>query len=223
MHILHALFSPSLGGIEQAFLDITQALTAQGHHVTAMLRPDAPFRAEVEPHASVITVKPKGYYDIRSIWRVRQALGKVKPDVIIAHAPRTVCVLSAARWGMTVPLCGVAHGYKLPRMMRADHLVALTPHMAQAMQDAGYKGRVSVIPNMLSWPHRHPHHVRRHVPVIGAMGRLTPEKGFTELMQALQLLAVRGVAFEAHIAGEGRERGMLEVMAREMGLAQQVR
>jgi glycosyltransferase involved in cell wall biosynthesis len=51
------------------------------------------------------------------------------------------------------------------------------------------------------------------VPVVGALGRLTPQKGFDVLLEAVRLLTARGVALQVVIGGEGRERQALERQA----------
>jgi glycosyltransferase involved in cell wall biosynthesis len=51
------------------------------------------------------------------------------------------------------------------------------------------------------------------VPVVGALGRLTPQKGFDVLLEAVRLLTQRGVALELLLGGEGRERPALERQA----------
>jgi glycosyltransferase involved in cell wall biosynthesis len=59
--------------------------------------------------------------------------------------------------------------------------------------------------------------------VIGAVGRLSPEKGFDLLIRAVAQL--RGQGFDLHlvIVGEGEERPRLESLVRELGLEQSVR
>ncbi len=56
------------------------------------------------------------------------------------------------------------------------------------------------------------------VPVIGAVGRLSPEKGFDLLIDAAYLLKNKGVEFVIKIAGEGSERTALESKIGEKGL-----
>lgn len=48
------------------------------------------------------------------------------------------------------------------------------------------------------------------VPVVAALGRLTRQKGFDVLLEAVRLLVHDGVALRVLLGGEGRERGALE-------------
>lgn len=60
-------------------------------------------------------------------------------------------------------------------------------------------------------------------PVILAVGRLIPKKGFSHLLRAAAILKQSGQAFEVRLIGEGPERGELEELVRELGLEDEVR
>jgi colanic acid/amylovoran biosynthesis glycosyltransferase len=64
--------------------------------------------------------------------------------------------------------------------------------------------------------------IDREVPLILAVGRLQPKKGFIVLMEACRLLRDRGLSFHCLVAGEGPERGTLEDAIRRFGLAERV-
>ncbi len=55
-------------------------------------------------------------------------------------------------------------------------------------------------------------------PIVGAIGRLEPQKGFDLLIRAMQQL--EGVTLV--LVGEGSERGPLEQLARDVGVAERV-
>ena len=60
-------------------------------------------------------------------------------------------------------------------------------------------------------------------PLIGSVGHLRPEKAFEVLIEALALPGVEGRPATALIAGEGPERGLLESLIANRGLAGRVR
>ena len=62
-----------------------------------------------------------------------------------------------------------------------------------------------------------------NLPVLGAVGRLAPEKEYPKLLKALSVLKSHGVEFVALIAGDGPQRNYLENLSREMNLNEQVR
>ena len=51
------------------------------------------------------------------------------------------------------------------------------------------------------------------VPVVAALGRLTAQKGFDVLLEAVRLLVAEGVALQLLLGGEGREREALQAQA----------
>jgi glycosyltransferase involved in cell wall biosynthesis len=59
--------------------------------------------------------------------------------------------------------------------------------------------------------------------VIGAAGRLSPEKGLDLLVHAVADLVANGISAELHIAGDGDDRGRLERIIRERGVQDRVK
>jgi glycosyltransferase involved in cell wall biosynthesis len=55
-----------------------------------------------------------------------------------------------------------------------------------------------------------------------AVGRLAPHKGFDQLVRAVHLLALRGVAVTLELVGDGDERGPLEALVRDLGIRDRV-
>jgi len=62
----------------------------------------------------------------------------------------------------------------------------------------------------------------RNVFVIGSIGRLSEEKGITQLIQAMHLLSAKKEDYKAVIIGEGPQRGKLENMMKRTGLSHRV-
>lgn len=220
MHILHALFTQSLGGLEQSYLDTTEALASKGHDVTALVHGGAPYRVAAGLHArDVHYEQPKGFYDVLALWRVRSLLRKLRPDLVIAHNARAIVLMKNAAQTTGIPVCGVSHSYKTARTKRARRLVVLTEHMRRHFIANGYpQEHITCIPNLIRLPPHAPHRALHTPPVIGAMGRLVPEKGFDQLIRALQTLKNTGTDFRAHIAGEGDGHAALQTLAIELGV-----
>ncbi|MBD9438181.1 glycosyltransferase family 4 protein [Pseudomonas sp. PDM04] len=61
------------------------------------------------------------------------------------------------------------------------------------------------------------------VPRLVCVGRLCEQKGQLLLMEAARLLAVKGVAFEMVLAGDGEMRGQIEALITQHGLQAHVR
>src|SRR5438876_3041850 len=60
-------------------------------------------------------------------------------------------------------------------------------------------------------------------PVVGVIGRLSLEKGVDVFLDACAVLARKGLAFSALVAGDGDERARLEARCRGLGLQSCVR
>ena len=222
MHVLHALFTSQLGGLEASYIDTTEALAAKGHKVSALLRADAPYFQDVSKHAHALyTARPTGFYDIITAWKIRSILRRHRPDIILAHNARAISLLQLAAFATGIPVIGVTHSYKTARTIRADQLVVLTPHMRDHFIQAGYpQERTHIIPNLIRLPIITPVPKARGTPVvIGAMGRFTAEKGFENFLKALQTLINNGIPCTALIGGSGDENGQLKLLAEKLGLS----
>jgi glycosyltransferase involved in cell wall biosynthesis len=170
-------------------------------------------------------------------------LGRIAPDVVITHGykPDLVGLLAARRAG--IPHVAVSHGWtgatlrvkvneaidKLV-MRGARRVVAVSHRQGQRVKDAGIRAdRVVVIQNAVD-ASRFPapdaatrQEMEALFPVrperlVIAAGRLSPEKGFGDLVQAARLVVDRmpGVGFL--LVGDGPLRGALEASIREAGL-----
>jgi glycosyltransferase involved in cell wall biosynthesis len=64
--------------------------------------------------------------------------------------------------------------------------------------------------------------VRSDQPLLLAVGRLSPPKGFDDALRALGILKARGLTPSLAIVGDGPERATLETLARTCGVAGQV-
>lgn len=220
MHICHALFTASLGGIEAAYVKISKAFADNGHRVTALLRPDAPYIKEIQDFADVVCVQPSGFYDLRALWRTRRMLGQQRPNLVLAHAPRAIALLGYAAIGTGIPMCGVLHSYRASRIRHADHLVVLTEDMRRFVASHGFPAqRTHIIPNMVRLRGTPPFRELRHPLTLGAMGRLVPEKGFPLLLDVMHLLKAAGVEARLRLAGKGPEEAALREKAAQLGVS----
>ena len=71
LKIVNAMFGANLGGLEQVFVDYSEALGARGHQVSNLVAPSslsiAPLRALGQP---VLEIRNFNQWDPLAIWRI---------------------------------------------------------------------------------------------------------------------------------------------------------
>lgn len=101
-----------------------------------------------------------------------------------------------------------------------DKIIANSQATKASLLATGLKidDKIVVINNGVHAPQKEYLNVNNKLPVIGAVGRLSPQKGFDILIDTVYVLKHKGVQFILKIAGEGSERAILEAKIQEKGL-----
>jgi glycosyltransferase involved in cell wall biosynthesis len=172
--------------------------------------------------------------NLRRVRTLRRAIRASRPDAVLAFTLETNVLTLLASLGPGVPVVVEEHifsswpplklRWRLLRLVTyplASSVVALTPSALATLGLArGRRGRV--VPNPVLAPP--PSTVSpADPPVIVAMGRLVPQKGFDMLLDAFAPVAARHPEWSLEIWGEGPDRQELELRRDELGLASRVR
>lgn len=226
MLIINSVFGDATGGRWQVVCDYSQILQKQGHEVVLLLSDSLPKILQGIPDGiEVLRVRNHGHYDWLAAWRLARRLKDRHPALALAHCSRSVALLKRAL-GRTTPVVAVTHSMKVRRLLKADAVIALTEALREKIQSdpAGRQTPVYVIPNKIDLPSgTHPQlRSLRSPPVIGALGRFDPVKGFDVFIGALGKLAEQGLVFTARLAGTGVEEVRLREQIRALGLADRV-
>ena len=158
---------------------------------------------------------------------VRAALAAQRPDVVVVNLVDPGSNAAAVAAALQVaPTVGVLHlegdagtGAQRQRLVALYAAMAgvLTPAAAFRRQLEGDLGvppsRVHVVPNGVDVPAVPAGPAGSPVPRIGGLGRLTAQKGFDVLLEAVRQLVADGVSLEVVIGGAGRDREQLQAAA----------
>jgi glycosyltransferase involved in cell wall biosynthesis len=215
----------SEGGAEGFFERLVLAQHRQGMDVLAVIRRNADRAARLAAGGlAPVQLGFGGPLDLLTGRRLRATLDGFRPQVAVAWMNRAARFARAASGGAPWTLVGRLGGqYDLRYYRGCDILVANTRGLCDWIAGQGWpRERVRHLPNFADdlagakpAPLQRPPGSR----VLLAMGRLHPNKDFPTLLRAMALLPR-----EAHLvlAGEGPERGGLENLARERGIAERV-
>jgi GalNAc-alpha-(1->4)-GalNAc-alpha-(1->3)-diNAcBac-PP-undecaprenol alpha-1,4-N-acetyl-D-galactosaminyltransferase len=177
-----------------------------------------------------------GWNNAQRIRALRHALRDAASDCIVSLTDRmNVLVLLASR-GLDMPVVIAEHSDPRHQPMgeiwerlrkwtypRCTAAVALTDSVAQYLHTVVGPRPVYVIPNGVAPPAVTASDVSDvDERLIVAMGRLSPEKGFDLLIDALARMAPRNDTWRVEIAGEGPQRESLQQQIDRHGLGRRV-
>ncbi len=189
-------------------------------------------------------VEDRGPLDVRLVTQVGRLLAEWQPAIVQTHTAKATAVAFALRalgaswkWvacfhGLTTENSKVRFYHWIDRRLMgwADAIVVMSQE--QVRHFARWGAKVCVVPNAtLDLPpppdSGEGERLRDQLrslprPVIGVVGRLSPEKGVDVFLEACALLTTRRPAFSAIIAGDGPERQRLEGLCRRLALERRV-
>jgi len=209
MKILHVETGRHFYGGAQQAVWLAQGLQQRGVENILVCTPDSAIHAVAQKAAVQVSSLPcGGDLDLSFAWRLRQLLAQERPDVVHCHSRRGADFLG----GQAAAMAGV------PAVVsrRVDHpvsrigaairyrpfkkVIAISKHVAAALQDAGLDGdRLALIRSAVA-AERFAHpvdvaSVRRQFAIdadtlaLVAVGQLIPRKGHRYLLQALSEMA----------------------------------
>jgi glycosyltransferase involved in cell wall biosynthesis len=194
-------------------------------------------------------IRDDGPWDARLIPRLRSSLADWTPHIVQTHGYKPTALAFALRSaGARWPWVAFSHGATaenrkvefynwLERRLLggADRIVVMSREQGESLSRLGDKVRVlhnAAIPlpedgtgarETAAWALDRTRTGTTRQPVVGVVGRLSPEKGVDVFLRAAHLLVQRGVAFSAVVAGDGPERQKLELLRNALDLGGHVR
>jgi len=224
--LLQAMAGAPHGGAEIFFVRLAGGLQRAGETQRVLIRRD-PARSSALRQAGieVSEIRFGGRCDIASRLAFRREIGAWRPNLVLTWMSRATALCPRGEFVHVARLGGY---YDLKYYRHCDHLIANTEAIADYATGRGWpRGRVHYLPNFVpDDPHDRPAVDHSDLPerpagapLVLALGRLHPNKGFDLLIQALAQTR------EAHLwlAGDGPLRGELAAQAARLGLGARVR
>lgn len=209
MTIINLMLGCERGGLEQAAIDYAEALAQAGLPTLNILPPNSWVSEEFSRLGLPWTpLRQQGGWDMLAARRLKRLAIQAGASAAICHGNRALSI--ALLSGAPMKKIAVAHNYKTRRFCWADAGLAVTLEARERLIENGMQAhRVHYVPNMVRVDALPERPLFRAPPVIGSMGRFTGKKGFEIYLDALSLLARRGVAFRAVLGGGGPDENKL--------------
>jgi glycosyltransferase involved in cell wall biosynthesis len=250
MNIVHLAASPFFGGPERQMLGLSRHLSSPWRSIFLSFAEGGksePFLSQLRGHGiEALALQSNTPHYFRAVREVADHLRRVQADVVCCHGYKADLVgLRAARQA-GVPVVSVSRGWtaatwkvrvyewldrrSLPRM---DAVVCVSEGQAAKVRRCGVPpDRLRVIRNSIETdrfgeadePGRaflQSHFPRPMRRIVGAIGRLSPEKGFRHLVEAAALVAKHANDIGFVLFGDGPLREDLAHRIEQMGLKKQ--
>jgi len=232
---MHIIGSRGSGGAEQFFVRLVNALAEAGHPVMAITRPDAQIRKQLAGNVAHRAVSMRNNWDILSRWQIRRAIDDFLPDIVQTYMGRATRLTRLRDRYSPKHLARLGGYYNARHYRHADACIALTQGIRGYLVKEGFpQDRVFHVPNFVDSPPpvaRDMLNALRSVLgipldnlVILGIGRLHPNKGFCDLIDAWSQLpeSIEGRKLTLVIAGSGPLDASLKQQAARLGVKDRV-
>ncbi len=236
IHILHILPTLDTGGAERLLIDIAKGLNANRFKQAVLcFKWGGELVEEMRKTGTqVFVLEKKLAFDPLNFIKIWKIISKLKPDIIHTH-------LGADMYGRLIaglkgiPVVSTEHNLNKDEGSMTRFLKKATIHYAKALiavsqavaRDAHERYSVplekyEIIHNGVDTSRFSPSpHIFNKVLRIGSVGRLSEQKGFDVLIEAIHLLDDKDIVCE--IAGEGSLRSQLESQIKKNNLSNQIK
>jgi len=236
MRIYQFITPSQIGGAEVHVMALCRKLTERGHEVTVICPRGRLLTEELRRRGmNLWTPRTTGKVDFLSLARLVVRLRRDRVEIIHTHLSTASLIGSLAARMAGVPAVATVHGLNTRTCFRyARRLIAVSHAVRRHLVAQGiHESRIGVIYNGVDFgryqgaPDTTTLRARLGLAagemLIGAVGRLGPEKGHAHLIEAVAILVAReSLPVRLMIAGDGRSRQALEQLARRCGVADRV-
>lgn len=202
MHICLVMAGDEEGGLEKHVVELAQGITQHGHVVTVIAHEK--YRARLVPLNFIAVDLSKSRRNLWVLYQLYQALKTLNPDIVHVHGNKAAVMVGGLLPFLKQKSVATLHSRKKNTKMfkNFDAVIAVSPNAAEVLNHPNK----CVVLNGIVPPILNPTIKKPAQPIVLAVGRLVPVKGFDILIQAW-----KGIEnAELWIAGEGFEQEKLE-------------
>lgn len=190
----------------------------------------------------------RGYnqFDLRLVWRVVDLVKAHDIDILHAHEVKSDVITYLASLLHRVPIMTTLHGWigNAPRqrlfigldkrvVRKFDRVIVVSARIRDELRDKGVSERTVRLLHNAIVVERYRRTGRRGAlaqllgrelprPIVVTVGRISPEKGHLDFVEALGIARSRGAALSAVLIGDGPARPAVEERVRALGLSDSV-
>lgn len=250
IHVLAVMDTTAVSGPARQLIALAKALRGQGVEMRILTfrrvgQDHTPFTlALASEQLSHVVLPERRWLDFRTLLAYRREVCEGRPTLIQTHGYKATCMTWAVRMsGIDTPWLGFFHGdttenFKVRSFHLLDRLALRFADrvvlVAEALRDRfrHTKNHLVVLPNALLTPTgrgKIPDAVNGILrglpkPLVGVIGRLSPEKGLDILLDATRILRLEHREFSVAVVGNGPELDNLKTRVEsDSGLRSAVR
>lgn len=226
------------GGEEQLRL-LVEGASQAGHECQVAARAGSAF-AEQFHHAGVPVLKmPRHVRSLRSVWRLRTALRRFRPEVVHANDPHGLWLQWLATWGLPIPVRVASRRLLFPirSTLRyrngCDRVICASRAIAEVCRTSGIPPQMLTVVHEGTDPRRMSAGDARRgrvalgltseVPLVLCVAQLADYKGHRYLLDAMPAVLKSHPRVILALAGDGPLRKPLMAQARSLGIESAVR
>ena len=238
--------SDAIGGAHIHVRDFTLAMRGAGHDASVLVGGEGSvtqeFRDKGVPYQSLRylgrEIVPTD--DARAFWELRQALKRLRPDLVSTHCAKAGWLGRLAAWSLGLPVIFTAHGWSFTDGITArkawvyrwaerlaapfaDRIITVSEYdrtLAIDRRVAPSRQVVAIHNGMPDNPANMRADAAASPPRIVMVARFEPQKDHTTALNALA--SVRDLPWEVEFIGDGPLLGPAKEMAGRLGLAERV-
>lgn len=240
------------GGPEKTILNSPRFLIGKYQLRMAYIRPQGDSQYDMPERAAklgvdLVDIPEKGAWDPLTFYRLIEEVRQFQPSILHAHDYKTNVFAALLGFLFRIPAITTMHGYvtrggrleayyKIDRwaLRQMHHIIGVSPDLCELLPTYGISpSHFSLIENAIDTEQ-----FTRSISIsdaknrlglnpsrllIGAVGRLSPEKGFDNLIKCIGQLLGKGLDVELVIIGDGPQRAELEELIQESGNKDRIR